>query len=92
MKLQIKLSKDEAEAFKNFQDVCCPQDVSTDMFIKTVFITGIEAMNKQLSEMVQRYAQEHQEELAASGITVIDAGEEGIKLAETESLSDSAES
>ena len=48
MKLQIKLSKDEAQAFKNFSDVCKPQDITDDEFIKTVFVTGIESLNQQL--------------------------------------------
>jgi uncharacterized alpha/beta hydrolase family protein len=86
MKLQIKLSKDEAQAFKNFTDVCKPGEITDDEFIKTVFITGIEALNQQLSEMVQKYAAENKEELAASGITVLEDEDGEIKLAETESL------
>jgi len=83
MKLQIKLSKDEALAFKNFADVCKPQDVTDDQFIKTVFVTGIEALNQQLSDMVQKYASENKEELAASGITVIENEDGEVRLAET---------
>ncbi len=86
MKLQIKLSKDEAQAFKNFTDVCKPGEITDDEFIKPVFITGIEALNQQLSEMVQKYAAENKEELAASGITVLEDEDGEIKLAETESL------
>jgi uncharacterized alpha/beta hydrolase family protein len=83
MKLQIKLSKDEAQAFKNFSDVCKPQEITDDEFIKTVFVTGIESLNQQLSEMVQRYAKENQDELAASGITVIENEGGEVKLAST---------
>ena len=83
MKLQIKLSKDEAQAFKNFSDVCKPQDITDDSFIKTVFVTGIEALNQQLSDMVQKYAKENQEELASSGITVIENEDGEVKLAST---------
>ena len=83
MKLQIKLSKDEAQAFKNFSDVCKPGEITDDEFIKTVFITGIEALNQQLSEMVQKYAKENQEELASSGITVIENEDGEVKLAST---------
>jgi len=88
MKLQIKLSKDEALAFKNFADVCKPADITDDDFIKTVFITGIESLNKQLAEMVQTYAVENKEELAASGITVFEDEDGDIKLAETARLED----
>ena len=86
MKLQIKLSKDEAQAYKNFADMCKPEDVPEDMFIKTVFITGFEAMNKKLAEMVQKYAAANKEELAASGITVFEDEDGEVRLAETETL------
>jgi len=84
MKLQIKLSKDEAIAYRNFAEVCKPEDITDSDFMKTVFITGIEAMNKQLAEMVQAYASENREELAASGITVLDQEDGSVKLAPTE--------
>jgi uncharacterized alpha/beta hydrolase family protein len=86
MKLQIKLSKDEAIAFKNFASVCKPAEIDDDDFIKTVFITGIESLNKQLAEMVQKYASENKEELASSGITVLEGEDGEIKLAETAQL------
>ena len=86
MKLLIKLSKDEAQAYKNFADMCKPEDVPEDMFIKTVFITGFEAMNKELAEMVQKYAAANKEELAASGITVFEDEDGEVRLAETETL------
>jgi len=89
MRLQINLSKDEAIAFKNFSDVCRPEDVPEADFIKTVFITGIEGMNKQLAELVQKYASENKEELAASGITVIEDEDGEIKLASTADLAGS---
>ena len=86
MKLQIKLSKDEAQAYKNFAAMCKPEDLSEDMFIKTVFITGFEAMNKELAEMVQKYAAANKEELAASGITVFEDEDGEVRLAETETI------
>jgi uncharacterized alpha/beta hydrolase family protein len=86
MRLQINLSKDEAVAYKNFADVCKPEDITDSDFMKTVFITGVEAMNKQLAELVQKYAQENKEELAASGITVIEDEDGDVKLASTADL------
>ena len=83
MKLQVKLSKDEAIAYKNFAEVCNPQEITDEDFIKTVFVTGIESLNQQLSDMVQKYASENKEELAASGITVIENEDGQVKLAET---------
>jgi hypothetical protein len=86
MKLQVKLSKDEATAFKNFADVCKPEQVSLDDFIKSVFLTGIEALNKQLAELVRKYAVENKEELATSGITVIEDESGGVRLTETSAV------
>lgn len=80
MKLQVKLSKDEAIAFKNFADICKPEDISNDDFLKTVFVTGIDSMNKQLADMVKEYAKENVEELASSGITVLEGNDGEIKL------------
>lgn len=88
MKLQIKLSKDEAVAYKNFSEVCKPGDVTDADFMKTIFLTGIEALNKQLAEMVQKYAAENRDELAASGITVLDQEDGSVKLASTVDLAD----
>ena len=80
MKLTLKLSKDEALAYKNFAEVCQPGDVSDEDFLKTVFVTGIEALNNQLAEMVRQYATENKEELAASGISVIEDEDGGVRL------------
>jgi len=90
MRLQINLSKDEALAFKNFASVCKPEEVSDEDFMKTVFLTGIESLNKQLADLVQKYAKENKEELAASGITVLEADDGQIKLASTEDLAANA--
>ena len=88
MRLQINLSKDEAIAFKNFSDICKHEEIAEADFLKTVFITGIEAMNKQLAELVQKYAQENKEELASSGITVLESDDGDVKLASTAELND----
>ena len=90
MRLQINLSKDEAIAFKNFAAVCKPQEVSDEDFMNTVFLTGIEGMNQQLADLVKKYAKENKEELALSGITVLEADDGEIKLASTEDLASQA--
>ena len=86
MKLQIKLTKDEATAYRNFADICKPQEITDADFMKTVFLTGIEAMNQQLADLVREYAKENVDELAASGITVIEGEDGEIKLADTNVL------
>ena len=89
MRLQINLTKDEALAYKNFAEVCKPEEITDSDFMKTIFLTGIEAMNKQLAELVQKYAQENKEKLAASGITVIEDEDGEVKLASTSELAGS---
>jgi hypothetical protein len=85
MRLQINLTKDEGLAFKNFSSICKPDEVTDSDFLKTVFVTGIEALNTQLSEMVRQYALEHKEELASSGITVTEGSEGEVSLGQTPS-------
>ena len=70
MRFQINLSKDEALAYKNF--------------LKTIFLTGIEAMNKELAQLVKQYAKENKEDLASSGITVLEDEDGEIRLAPTD--------
>ncbi len=86
MKLLIKLSKDEAQAYKNFADMCKPEDMTEDMFMKVVFITGFDQMNKSIAESVQKYAAANKDELAASGITVFEDEDGEVRMAETETI------
>ena len=86
MKIQIKLSKDEAEAFKNFSGMVKPEEISDDDFMKTVFVAGREALNQQLQNLVQKYAMENQEELAASGITVVEGDDGQVQLMDSEKV------
>ena len=65
MKIVIKLGKDEAEAYKAFEKTVRPEEVSSVIFAKSIFFNGIEAMNKELSRMVEEYIKENPE---ASGV------------------------
>jgi len=87
MRLQINLDKDQGIAFKNFSSVCKPDEVSDHDFIKTIFLTGVEAMNKELANLVKEYAKENKEDLAASGITVLEGEDGEIQLAEISQVS-----
>ena len=68
MKLQVKLSKIEAQSFKNFMDTIKPIEVSEDDFMKAIFHVGMEEMESQLVAAAQEYVEEHREELQASGV------------------------
>jgi hypothetical protein len=86
MRIQINLSKDEAQAYKNFAQLVRPENTSDTDFLKTVFLTGIEALNKELAELVQKYALENKEDLALSGITVLEDDSGTVRLADTRVL------
>jgi len=68
MKLQVKLSKVEAQAFKNFMQTVKPQEVDESQFIKALFTIGMETMEQRLLEAAKEYVAENREELTASGI------------------------
>ena len=47
-------------------------------------------MNRELADLVKKYAKENKEELASSGITVLEDEDGEIKLASTEDLASQA--
>ena len=58
MKLQIKLSKEEAQAFKNFMEMVKPPEIPEDDFLKGIFKIGVETMEMKLMEAVKKHADE----------------------------------
>ena len=84
MKLQVKLSKIEAQAFKNFMETVKPGEVSENDFMKAIFRVGMEEMGRKLVEAAQEYVEEHREELAASGIDLSELEKEvdGVEVIE----------
>ena len=69
MKLQIKLGKDEASAFKNFMDMVKPPEVDADTFLKGIFKLGVETMEMKLMEAVKAHAIENDMDLSSVGLT-----------------------
>jgi len=61
MKIQIKLSKEEAEGFKNFCNLK-PPEMTDDIFYKQIFFAGCNAMTQQIQDMVEQH-QKAQEEV-----------------------------
>ena len=84
MKINIKLSKDEAEAYKNFATSIKPEELSDNDFMKTIFFKGCETLHTELQGLMQRFAKENQEELASSGITVVEGEDGQVKLMNSE--------
>ena len=75
MKITIKLSGEEAEAWKNFALTIKPDQMLMDDFIKAMFLTGISSTNEKLAKAVADYSIAHKEELEVSGITVDTEGD-----------------
>lgn len=88
MKLTIKLNKDEAQAFKNFTESLQPDGMSYDTFIKQVFIAGFNTINMQAMQETRDYVLANKEELAASGINVIEDENGAIRLEDSNTASE----
>ena len=69
MKLQVKLNKDEALAFKNFMEMVKPPELDEDNFLKGIFKLGVETMEMKLMEAVKQHAEENDMDLSALGLT-----------------------
>jgi hypothetical protein len=67
MKIVIKMGKEEAEAYKSFESTVRPDEVSSEVFAKSIFFNGIEAMNKELSRMVEEYIKENPDASSVGG-------------------------
>ena len=72
MKVTIKLSKDEAEGFKNWSTHVKPDDLNQDDFLKQIFFNGIEYLNLKLQDVAKKIMEDKnlREQLEASGINV----------------------
>lgn len=72
MKINIKLSKEEAEGFKNWATMVRPEGVSDEDFCKQIFFNGIEYLNMKLQEISMKILNdpELRKNLEASGINV----------------------
>lgn len=76
MKLQIKFSKDEAQAIKNFMTMVKPPELAEDDFLRGIFKLGIETMEKKLMEAVQEHMEENDLDPSALGLTKVSTDED----------------
>ena len=74
MKFQLKLTQEEAEAFRNFANSVKPEDISMTDFIKSIFFREVQTLEKQITTDLVKHMEEHKEEYAASGFTFDDDG------------------
>ena len=52
MKITFKLSKDEAEAYQNFQNQTKPDEIAEDKFINSIFFLGLTTLETNLSHKI----------------------------------------
>ena len=58
MKISMKLSKEEAEAFKTFMTVVKPEEINEETFFKQIFFMGCRALDDQLKQMFDEHKAE----------------------------------
>ena len=74
MKIQVKLSAQEAEAIKNFLSSAKPDDVGENTFFKALFMKGWEAYHQEIEEKYVQHIESNKEEYEASGFTFDEEG------------------
>lgn len=53
MKVSMKLSKEEAEAFKTFMSIVKPEEVPEETFFKQLFFMGCRSLDDQLKNLFE---------------------------------------
>ena len=74
MKFQLKLNKEEAEAFKNFSNTVKPDNVDLNDFVRSIFFSGVRALEEQLTKNLVQHMEENKEDYEASGFTFDEEG------------------
>ena len=74
MKIQVKLSAQEAEACRNFIEATKPPEVSEDSFFKALFMKGWEAYHKEIEEKYVEHLEKNKDEYEASGFQFDEEG------------------
>lgn len=84
MRLLVNLDKDQSVGFKNFKKMFKADEMKDEDFVRLVFLHGIQSMNEKAAKMMQEFARENKEALAASGIIVTEGDDGSIHLSEPE--------
>tara|TARA_R110000824_G_C15211684_1_gene676659 strand:+ start:544 stop:897 length:354 start_codon:yes stop_codon:yes gene_type:complete len=69
MKFQLKLDKQEAEAFRNFANTVKPENINMNDFVRSIFFNGVRSLEEELTKNMVKHIQENREEFEASGFT-----------------------
>jgi hypothetical protein len=52
--LKFNLTKEDAAAFQNWKTSVCPENVTEENFVKTVFFMGVETLNNQIRNIAEQ--------------------------------------
>ena len=74
MKFQLKLDKQEAEAFRNFANTVKPVDINMNDFVRSIFFNGVRHLEEELTNNMVKHIQENREDYEASGFTFDEDG------------------
>jgi hypothetical protein len=69
MKFQIKLNQEEADAFRNFTNSVKPDHISVDEFVRSIFFSGVQSLEKTLTDNLVTHMEANREEFEASGFS-----------------------
>lgn len=70
MKITIKLSKEEAQSYKNMKKVLVPDDSQDEVFLKSIFFMGLEQFHNNTIAMMKQYVEENKDKLSEEGFDV----------------------
>ena len=84
MKITIKLSAEDAVAWKNFSDIMRDDKLSEDDFVKAIFLTGVETVNSRLADRLKEMILKEKENTTPSDETtnIIDLGKDSSDVQE----------
>jgi len=74
MKFQLKLDKQEAEAFRNFANTVKPAEIDMNDFVRSIFFNGVRHLEEELTTNMVKHIQENRDEFEASGFTFDEEG------------------
>tara|TARA_R110000782_G_scaffold102791_5_gene190173 strand:+ start:9464 stop:9826 length:363 start_codon:yes stop_codon:yes gene_type:complete len=87
MKFQVKLNQEEGDAFRNFMNSVKPDHINVDEFVRSIFFSGVQTLERTLTENLVTHMEANRGEFEASGFS-FDTEGKFLGVAEDEAVSD----
>ena len=71
MKFQLKLNKEETQGFKEFSTHLKPEHMGDEEWLRAIFYKGLEKIQEDLMQGMEKYMEEHKDELDASAMQMV---------------------